>query len=332
MNSFLRKLITEWRRLKLPVKDETLVVAISGGADSVSLLLALDELVQLNKLKLRIVAAHFNHKLRGDESDADEDFVHQLTAGRKLELAVGCSRSVATENIEQHARNERYEFLQKTAENLQAFAVVTGHTVNDQAETFLLNLIRGSGMQGLAGMRPIRPMKSTGPDRSEIVLVRPLLTWAHRRDTEAFCHYLAISYRYDTMNEDESFKRVRIRKVLIPLLEDFNPRIIDRLAETAGLLQQDHLESNQSQADKLALSALRKLTQTDLYRTLRAWIEANRGDLRQIELKHIRAIERLVQSEKSGKTAELPGGEAVVKMSGRLTFRKNKVEKQGTGH
>jgi len=105
----------------------------------------------LGKFELRTVAAHFNHQLRGSESDADEEFVRELCTERNIELSVGRSTSKYLSNIEQNARVERYEFLQKTASNVDALAVLTAHTVNDQAETFLLNLIRGSGINGLSG-------------------------------------------------------------------------------------------------------------------------------------------------------------------------------------
>ena len=158
MHRFVRSLITEWRKLGLPFTDETLIVAVSGGADSLSLLLALHDLRQRKKLKLRIVAAHFNHKLRGAESDADEEFVKHLAAEKGFELALGHGPIAAEGNLEQNARNARYDFLTRTADNLKAYGVLTAHTMNDQAETFLLNLIRGSGIDGLSGMRPIRDL------------------------------------------------------------------------------------------------------------------------------------------------------------------------------
>src|ERR1035437_2381651 len=214
MHKFVRCLITEWRRLGLPVAGETVIVAVSGGADSVSLLLALDDLKRLGKLAHRIVAAHFNHRLRGTESDADEEFVRSLTSQLKLELAVGKGDIQAAGNLEQNARNERYDFLCQTAEKLNAFAVVTGHTVNDQAETFLMNLIRGSGPEGLRGMSPVRPlcMETTVVAETKLddplapllfetlptLLVRPLLTWSKRLSTEGYCVDRGIEYRYDT--------------------------------------------------------------------------------------------------------------------------------------
>jgi len=325
VNKFARGLITEWRRIELPLSDASIVVAISGGADSVGLLLAINELQKLAKLDIRIVAAHFNHQLRGSESFADEEFVRELCSERHIELSVGRSTSKYLSNIEQNARVERYEFLQKTASNVDALAVLTAHTVNDQAETFLLNLIRGSGINGLSGMAPIRDLND------DTKLVRPLLGWARRSDTEAYCHELGAKYRSDTMNEDESFTRVRIRKVLLPLLQDFNPKIVDRLAETARLLRDEIGAVPETWTEDLKVADLKLLSDAEMNKLLRAWLAAIRGDLRQIELKHIDGIRRLVNSRKSGKTVELPGGSVVVKEDGKLSFGKNKVEKRGSG-
>src|ERR1700733_12878033 len=139
MQKFLRELITEWRRLELPVNDAAVVVAVSGGADSVSLLLALSELKAKKKLDLRFVVAHFNHGLRGAESDKDETLVKKLSIKKgfefesaKWKIKKGHNKK---DNLEQAARLARYAFLGKTAEKYDAFAVLTAHTISDQAET-----------------------------------------------------------------------------------------------------------------------------------------------------------------------------------------------------
>ena len=367
MHAFVRNLITEWRRLDLSFTGETVIVAVSGGADSVSLLLALHELTKSAKLELRLVAAHLNHQLRGAESDADEDFVRQLTTELRIELALHRVHISQEGNLEQNARNARYGFLGETAKSVNAFAVLTGHTINDQAETFLLNLIRGSGIDGLSGMKVVRELEEEKRSRGEKeargsgdadrkkdnvsgdiaffpllpfspspflpafpLLVRPLLTWAKRSDTEAFCHDLGVEYRYDTMNEDTALKRVRIRKVLLPLLEDFNPKIIETLANTAALLSLQIENANvetENSNPVISLKELKALPRGELYETLRNWLGQQRGSLRTLGLKHIEAIERLVFSTKSGKTVELPGGEKVVKSDGELVFKKFGVEK-----
>jgi len=348
MHKFVRNLITEWRKLKLPFSGQTFVVAVSGGADSISLLLALHDLLTRKKLDLRFVVAHFNHNLRGQESDADEAFVKRLTAELGFELAVGHGQPLHEGNVEQNARLARYAFLGQTAANLHACGVLTAHTMNDQAETFLMNLIRGSGVDGLSGMKTVRSFKfqvsgfrlegnNLKPDNVKpetLLLVRPLLSWAKRLDTENFCRESEIEYRYDSRNEATAFKRVRIRKMLLPMLTDFNPNIIETLANTAnliGLLSEPTSKHPREQADEmleaLSLSEVKSLSKPDLYRTLRKWLGEKRGNLRSLELKHIEAIERLIFSRKSGRSVELPNGDTVVKQDGKLVFTNIKVDK-----
>jgi tRNA(Ile)-lysidine synthase len=319
MHDFVRKFLTEWRKLDLPFDDATFVAAISGGADSVSLLLALYELKKLKKLNLRFVVAHYNHDLRGEESERDEQFVKNLAGEFAFELALGKGKISEQGNLEQNARAARYEFLTDTAETLHAKGVLTAHTLNDQAETFLINLIRGSGLEGLGGMKPVRSLKS------EILLIRPLLNWAKREDTENFCRLNEVEFRYDAMNENLAFKRVRIRKVLLPLLEDFNPKIVETLAKTASLLREEAESLSaeiSTEGAEINLRDLKELSKSNLYRVLREWLKANRGDLRNLETKHFEAIESLIFSKKSGKTVELPNRESVVKENGKLLFRK----------
>lgn len=342
MHQFVRNLVSEWRRLELPFAGSTVVAAISGGADSVSLLLALSDLKKRKKIGHRIVAAHFNHRLRDGASDADEEFVRGLTTDLHIEFAVGKARIEAAGNLEQNARRARYDFLLATARNLNALAVITGHTMNDQAETVLMNLLRGSGADGLAGMRPIRVLKSESdsalspPDdgqtpqlplaSADIKLVRPLLNWTLRQQTEAFCHDVGIEYRYDTMNEDTAYRRVRIRKILLPLLEDFNPRIIETLGNTAKLMQNltdgPDTQIPKAPTDELSLEALRSAPKREMYQVIRSWLNQKRGTTRQLQLKHMESIERLVFSNKSGRAAELPGGK-VIKRNGSLVYEEN---------
>ncbi|MGI9055311.1 MAG: tRNA lysidine(34) synthetase TilS [Pyrinomonadaceae bacterium] len=334
MENFTRQLLTEWRKLELPFAGETLIVAISGGADSVSLALALNDLKKRNKLNLRFVLAHFNHQLRDKESDADEIFVKNIAEKFGFELALGNGEIPKNENLEQSARKARYDFLYESAENLKAFAVLTAHTLNDQAETFLINLIRGSGLEGLGAIKIKRNLKKN----SEILLIRPLLSWAKRIDTENFCRSNEIEFRYDSMNEDLAFQRVRIRKVLLPLLEDFNPKIIENLTQTAFLLQQDFDDLEIVRAgnrqlfeselnSEISLKILKKLTDSERNDLIRHWIKNNRGDLRRLDAKHFEAISRLIVSRKSGRKVELPNGENVLKTDGKLLFEKRKVEK-----
>jgi tRNA(Ile)-lysidine synthase len=355
MHKFVRNLLTEWRYLDLPFAESTFVAAISGGADSVSLLLALDDLRLRKKLTNRFIVAHFNHNLRGDASQKDAEFVRSLCEKFDFELKYKIQNTKSKiqnqpGNLEQNARLARYEFLAETAENLHAHAVLTAHTLNDQAETFLINLLRGSGLQGLSGMKPLRSLRTEQNSelkgefkiqnpKSKIQLVRPLLNWARRTDTENYCREREIEPRYDSMNEDLAFQRVRVRKILLPLLADFNPKIVETLSNTANLLRgefeileeekrKNRVEEINNNSAEISLKELKTLPKASLYRVLRQWLEARRGSLRGLETEHFAAIERLIFSRKSGRVIELPNGETVVKKNGKLSFKNLEVEKR----
>lgn len=377
MHKFVHSLLTEWRKLRLPFAEQIFIVAVSGGADSVSLALALHELRERKKLNLRFVLAHFNHQLRGIESDADEQFVKNFAERFGFELACGRIENSESKidnqkgNLEQNARLARYRFLFQTAENLNASAVLTAHTLNDQAETFLMNLIRGSGLEGLGVMKAIRNLESDDElritnyelreeiestqsadqskienQKSEIRLIRPLLKWAKREATENYCREREIDFRLDAMNDDLGFRRVRVRKVLLPLLADFNPNIVETLAQTANLLQEDFIdlqrmansigkrspEKNKEAKEKhedavLELKELKNLFPSMRRQILRQWLKECRGGTRSLDLKHIEAIENLISSRKSGREVQLPNGETVIKNQGKIFFKKTKVEK-----
>ncbi|QQS31959.1 MAG: tRNA lysidine(34) synthetase TilS [Acidobacteriota bacterium] len=372
MHKFVRSLVTEWRRLGLPADDAAVVIAVSGGADSASLLGAMYELRELEKLRLRLVAAHFNHGLRGAASDEDEEFVRELTTEFRVEFASGRGLIASDGNLEENARRARYAFLRETAERVGAFAVLTGHTMNDQAETLLMNLVRGSGPAGLSGMKAIDAFGSRGAtetrrqgdketgrqgDRKtkllfvgqtsdtdpfsthlpvslspflpfsstpQLQLVRPLMHWAKRGDTEMYCRDAGIEYRYDTMNDDTAFRRVKIRKILLPLLADMNPNIIETLANTAALLQREVPRElppvTESEDGSLYVTQLRSLPDNALGDALRDWLEKRRGTRRRLGMKHLQAVERLVKSTKSGRVVELPGGGRVIRSGGKLRF------------
>lgn len=324
MHKFVRSLITEWRKLELPFENETVVVAVSGGADSVSLLLAVNDLRRRKKLKHKFVVAHLNHNLRGAESDADEQFVKTLADRLELPFEVATANLTGRGNLEQHARDARYRFLTDVATHHRAFAVLTAHTQNDQAETLLLNLIRGSGPEGLAGMSPVRQLTSA------IQLVRPLLSWATRDDTEQFCVHSGVEYRTDEMNSDERFSRVKIRRQILPVIAEINPKIIQTLARTADIMGKfastEDAGSHGSQPAELALRDLKQMKRPYLYENLRSWLRRSRGNLRSIQLKHIEAIASLIGSRKSGNTVEIPGGGRVVKQDGKLRFENIKVD------
>ncbi|MBI4219596.1 MAG: tRNA lysidine(34) synthetase TilS [Chloroflexi bacterium] len=200
-----------------------LLAAVSGGPDSTALLLALIEIREQEGLE--IVAAHFNHRLRGSESDADQSFVEQWCAGNEVRCITGEATPedkplVARLSPEAGARELRYAFLARAVSGAGAQAVATGHTLDDQAETILLHLVRGSGLVGAAGMR-VRSKLTVGTGE-EVTVVRPLLN-LRRADTRKFCEAHKVAPRVDASNLDVSVPRNRLRHEVIPLLEMINP-------------------------------------------------------------------------------------------------------------
>ncbi|HEX8399877.1 MAG TPA: tRNA lysidine(34) synthetase TilS [Pyrinomonadaceae bacterium] len=360
LSSFARRFRREWRALDLPTEQrQTAVLAISGGADSAALLAACAELKTAKKLDLNFVVAHFNHRLRDAESDADAEFVANIAARFDFEFVCGewnrkSEIAGLKENLEQAARNARYQFLFETAEKCGAFAVLTGHTLNDQAETFLLRLIRGSGIEGLGVMRPVRSAEcgirnekklqeqNIAEDKNNsarriphpaFILARPLLNWATREATEEYCRARGIEFRVDSMNKDENFARVRVRRELLPLLKTFNPKIVEQLAQTALFLGEDAEELNLAAKKLLETAAadsaldtkvLKKTPAAQRRRALRLWIKIERGSLQKLEAKHLIAIDNLLMRGEGNSFIELPGDGIVLKQRGLLVFERRK--------
>ncbi len=212
-------------------KDLTVLVAVSGGGDSVALLRGLDA------IKLpgegRLIAAHVNHKLRGADSDADQQFVEALCRERGIPCevataAIGGAASGQGQGLEAAARRARYAALEEMAGRLGARFVVTAHTADDQAETILHRIVRGTGIRGLGGMARARPL---GP----ATLLRPLLE-IRREELTAYLRDIGQPCRIDRSNCDMRFTRNRIRKELLTLLaEDYNHVISDALVQLGKL-------------------------------------------------------------------------------------------------
>jgi len=326
------------------------VVAVSGGADSTALLLAMDELSRNNKFHLKIVIGHLDHGLR-KESGADARWVKQMvksldsapeivTAKADLKRRTKNSSKGATGNLEQAARKARYEFLEKTAKRKKAQLILTAHTLDDQAETILMRLLRGSAAEGLVGIVAARPLAPN----SEIQLIRPLISWARRADTEHYCVQNKVDYRDDEMNLDESFSRVRVRKQLLPLMKTFNPRIVEALSRTAALLNEDtealataanalldaasrrNESADENNSGSLSVTVLVQASASLRRRALREWILRSRGDLRRLEMVHLLGVEALLSGERGGRVAELPGGMTVVRKRGWLELVDKSIE------
>ena len=329
-------LLVEWRQLRLPVSEETIVVAVSGGADSTALLLAIEELKTQQKLYVDICVAHLDHRLR-KSSAKDARWVSELAARLGFRTIIGRSKVAEaaranSDNLEQAARKARYAFLERTARRVAANYVLTAHTMDDQAETVLLRLMRGSGGFGLGGMEAVRPLAKD----SSVKLVRPIL-WARRLETEDYCRLRKTEYLSDEMNDDQTFSRVRIRKQLLPLMQSFNNRVVEALSRTAAQLREDGavlfddsdallrravVSTQQSETETPALDVrvLANAPPALRRRALRAWLSEARGTARRLEMVHLVAVEKLLDGNAGGRTVELPGGGRVTRRRGRLEF------------
>jgi tRNA(Ile)-lysidine synthase len=212
--------------------EDVVVVAVSGGADSIALLRALVAIRPANAGG-RLVAAHLNHGLRGDESDGDAAFVAQVAGELGVEAIV--SRGEVAEaarergdGVEAAARELRYRFLIDTARSVGARAIATAHTRDDQAETLLQRIVRGTGLAGLAGIPRARPLAD-----GTIGLVRPMLM-LRRSEVVEYLTALGQPYRTDSSNLDRAYTRNRIRHDLLPqLARDYNPQVVEALARLA---------------------------------------------------------------------------------------------------
>jgi len=240
--------------MQIPLEDEIIIVAVSGGADSLVLLHCLHALQDEFGYALHV--ATFDHQLRGETSAADADFVRLTAEQMRLPVSVGGSPvgQLATdhqENVELMARQARYTFLVDVAAAQEASYIAVGHHRDDQVETMLMHLIRGTGLFGLRGMAPLSPLSPlhlrddaapelfTAIDEYDIHIVRPLLACS-RDQIEAYTADTKLTPRYDDTNADTRYLRNKLRHRLIPQLAYLNPQIHDGLARLATIIQGDY--------------------------------------------------------------------------------------------
>jgi tRNA(Ile)-lysidine synthase len=263
------------------------VVAVSGGPDSVALWRALAEL----RPDPPPVVAHLNHQLRGAESDADEAFVRGLSPTVRCDrIDVRSVAAASGDNLEATARRVRYEWLTEVARTSGCGWVATGHTADDQAETVLHRLLRGTGLQGLRGIAPRRPLAAG------VELVRPLLG-ATRAEVLAYLKEVGQEARLDASNDDLRLTRNRIRHELLPhLARAYNPRVVEvlgRLAAQAG----DAFADDQAAAEALLAESEKPRAGT--------WFVFDRGRLAAASRNRVRTMFRLVWQREGWSVARM---------------------------
>ena len=309
-------------------------VATSGGADSVALLLLLLELCA--KLGIVLSVVHFNHKLRGKASDADEKFVAKLAEKHGLEFhcaSADIAKKAKKEraNLEDAARRARYDYFRSLVASGTCTCIAVAHTVNDQAETVLAHILRGTGLAGLGGIHPV-----AGP------VFRPLLN-IRRAELRAYLRRKTQKWREDVTNRDTKRLRARIRKKLLPLLEkQFQPAIVEHLATLADLAREDEAyldgvaelrvrtlvkEANGEvripSSDLQPEEALKigRLSQSLHKRMVRKIVENLKPHEGQLGAQHVQAVLGLARNGRSGSSLSLPGGVEVRRDRETLLFR-----------
>lgn len=291
----LNKLEQFLHRYKMLSPGDHVVCAVSGGADSVALLFGMYLLK--DKLGVTLSAAHFNHCLRGAESDRDEQFVRDFCAGYGIELTVGSGEVVpGKKGLEAAARDARYRFLTGLGGK-----IATAHTADDNAETVLLHLIRGTGLKGLGGITPIRGN-----------LIRPMLGIT-RQEVMAFLQEYHLHYITDSSNDTDLFLRNRIRHHVMPLLQQENPKLAENLSDMAQRLRLDEAALTEFAAAQpdASVSQLSQMHPALRNRWIASFLRS--CDVPEPESEHISIVEDLIFSQKPSARANLPGGVVIAR-------------------
>ena len=302
----LNKLERFIRQYAMVGPGDAVVCAVSGGADSIALLFGLYLLSE--KLQITLSAAHFNHHLRGEESDRDEAFVRAFCAQYGIALQVGQGTVTAgKKGLEAAAREARYSFFRTLTGK-----IATAHTADDNAETLIMHMIRGTGLKGLGGIAPVNGN-----------LIRPMLN-VTRQEVLSFLQEYHLQYVTDSSNETDAFLRNRIRHHFMPLLKKENPRLSENLSATALRLREDEQVLSQMADGPLPdVSALRAMAAPLRRRALAAFLE--RSGVREPEAEHIALADDLVFSTKPSAKADFPGGVVICRNYDKLEKMENEA-------
>jgi tRNA(Ile)-lysidine synthase len=299
---------------------QTIIIGLSGGPDSVSLVNILHQINQRYKMNWRIIPAHLNHQIRGRKSDNDERFAVKMA--RQLDLPIYVTRrnipvlsKRRKQSLEETAREERYRFFEQIAKkirsrtgNKQPVSIAVGHNLDDNAETIIFRIIRGTGLKGLRGILLKRRLSAD----SSFHIIRPLL-YVARKDILDYLKAEDIPYRIDASNKDKKILRNRIRHELLPLLREYNPSIsrhLVQLSETASACY-DYLDDvvrmkMPRKASTLNISMLKQEHPVIRIEMINKILEKIGCSTKKITYDHYRALLRLIGSGKTYQEIHLP--------------------------
>lgn len=326
-NDFLATVDETIRRHGMLDPGDTVLVGVSGGPDSVALLHALIGLGP--RWSLSLVVTHLNHQLRGPTADKEAAFVKALAARLNIPCVIGSKdvRSFSVENrlsIQEAARKARYTFFEETAESCGAEKIALGHQKNDNAESVLMHVLRGTGPKGLAGIPPMRQNR----------IIRPLLDMSRRRIL-IFLKYHGLEFVQDQSNLDDKYLRNRVRHELIPFLDSrFNANSLQRFTRLASIVRDeedlwDIMVQNafedlviENKDDHIALSAsqLARLHMALLRRLIRHVVMTLTGSLKRLDYNHVGAVVRFIACSGPSGWLDLPRGIGVARDGDEIRF------------
>jgi tRNA(Ile)-lysidine synthase len=328
---FLKRIQQTIERYGMLAIGDTVIVGVSGGPDSMALLFVLREMQ--DNYQLSLWASHYNHKLRGKESDQEAEFVkcqaERLDVPFLVEDDDG-SLLKTKGNLEEIARKKRYDFFLRKALELNAQKIALGHTATDQAETFFLWLFRGTGTKGLGGIPPVR----------DSLIIRPLIE-IEREEIIGFLKQEGIPWKEDPTNKSGNFLRNRVRQILIPkLLEEFDPHLVKKIIKTTEIFRDDDILLEKLTIDKfneisiknnknkvlLDINRLKKLWVSLKRRIIRYALKTVQGSLRRINFDHVERILKLMESPLPHSQISLPHGIEVYKEYECLGFARDLKE------
>lgn len=322
---FLKRIQQTIERYGMLAIGDTVIMGVSGGPDSMALLFVLREMQ--DDYQLSLWASHYNHKLRGKESDQEAEFVKCQAERIGVPLLVeddDGSLLKTKGNLEETARKKRYDFFQRKALELNAQKIALGHTATDQAETFFLWLFRGTGTKGLGGIPPVR----------DSLIIRPLIE-TEREEIIGFLKQKGIPWKEDSTNKSGNFLRNRVRQILIPkLLEEFDPHLVKKIIKTTEIFRDDDILLEKLTIDKfneisiktdknkvlLDSNRLKELRVSLKRRVVRYALKTIQGSLRRVTFDHVAGILKLMESPQPHSQISLPYGIEVYKEYDCLRF------------
>ena len=324
VNETIKKAKGTISRHSMTKKGDLIAVAVSGGPDSVCLL---DILYQLrDDLGIELMVVHFNHGLRPAEDEKETMFVESVASSLNLFFETGEANASIRNgkgSLEEKARHARYLFFDEVKKGFSAQKIAVGHNLNDQAETVLMRLLRGSGSAGLAGIRPYR----------DDGVIRPLIEIT-RDEIASYLKVKKLGYMTDASNFNTHHLRNRIRIELLPLLKEYQPRIVEILGQTAEIMRgddrcmeavadkwvEDNTETRGETELHIPVPSLIKLPEAMRNRVIRLVLRMTGGTLRAVSLRHIKAITRIAMGDRAQSEVNLPDGITVKKVYDKMVF------------